>query len=155
MQASRSPINVGLVRNEAEALVVSKMKVYSKNIFFDTSSLMQRISVGDTLCVATVSSLAGSVNGLCSVLYSCANNGVDFKSNLERRLSFGTAKSLQIPIQNTLGFFAKAENDLIAYLGRCEMNAVHRDSAIATLQNTLLQLVAFTFNNNSVYRERS
>jgi hypothetical protein len=150
-------VKYGLFSSEAERIILRKMGVAQRNIIPVSSwnSISGGVKSADTVCVASIMSIAGNVNALYSILCGLSSSGVGFISCDEKRLSFSSAKPLQNNIQNTIRCFAQIENENISFLSNCQINANHCSLAIAQIQKGSMQLLAHVFNNETIYRVRS
>ena len=148
---------IGVVSNDYEVLTLEKMKVPKKNIFTvqNSNKAANALRAGDAFCVASISNVFSSVEGLRGTMEWLTSLGGEFISCDERRLNFSVAKPLQLSVRETVGRLAQAERDMEYMLNQCKMDFNQRSAVLSAMKKRQVALLAYVLNNETQYKFRN
>jgi len=144
---------IGVYSNNAEAVIVQKMKVPRGNIFSmqESQKAVDKIQTGDTLCVASIVNIFSSVGALKATMEMLMSRSCEFASCNEKKLSFNAIRQLQPSVRQTIQWFADTEVYMESTLNKCKMDYGQRAWALGEMRKNQVLLLAHIMNNDTHY----
>lgn len=145
----------GVASCDGEISVLKKMGVAERNIFNISrcNELLNRMMLGDILCVASVKSFSVSSYDLVNKMLFLSNRGIEFQSGNERYLSFSAIKPLSVVTAQTLKNIAQREYEFVQDIQKSNLNKFDKIKLISKIQYESLTDIVLVFNNNGIRKK--
>lgn len=145
----------GVASCDGEISILKKMGVAERNIFNISrcNELLNRMMLGDILCVASVKSFSVSSYDLVNKMLFLSNRGIEFQSGNEKYLSFSAIKPLSVVTVQTLKNIAQREYEFVQYIQKSNLNKFDKIKLISKIQYESLTDIVLVFNNNGIRKK--
>lgn len=145
-------VRYGIVNSDYEKNVLKKMGVKEDYIchLSQGTRLIQRMQLGDGLCIATVKSFAVSAYDLVQKLQYLSNRGIDFASSSERYLNFSAIHSLPDATVELLRNIAQREYEFVDWIQKSRFSSEIKAQLISRIQWESLTDISMIFRSTGI-----
>lgn len=146
-----------LITSQSEIVHVKKMGVSEQNIvpYNQCQQLLQKMSRGDVICVASVRCFATGVYDFWMKMQWLSNQGIEFQSAQEKYLNFSTLKPLSPMTLDSIRILAGHEYEFLQMIQNWRLPDNGKRTLLQRISSEFMTCLCVMFRNNGIRKQGS
>lgn len=147
-------VRYGVMNGYYDKNILKKMGVKEENICHYThlNELLQKMVLGDGVCVVTIKSFAVSAYDLVQKLQYLSTRGIGFASSNEKYLNFSAIHALPDATVELIRNIAQREYEFVCWVQKSRMSPEMKAQMLSRIQWESLTDISMIFRSNGIKR---